>query len=56
MKNKDLKMLEEAYLNGVISEKEYNDKITAIEKEASDKRKEIKEKDILGTKKYLIGY
>ena len=38
-------MLEEAYLNGVISETEYNDKITAIEKEASDKRKEIKEKE-----------
>lgn len=38
-------MLEEAYLNGVISEKEYNDKVTAIEKEASDKRKEIKEKE-----------
>lgn len=38
-------MLDEAYLNGVISEKEYNDKITAIEKEASDKRKEIKEKE-----------
>ena len=38
-------MLEEAYLNGVISEKEYNEKVLAIEEDVAEQKKRLKEKE-----------
>lgn len=38
-------MLEEAYLNGVISETEYNEKVLAIEEEVAGQKKRLKEEE-----------
>lgn len=38
-------MLEEAYLSGIISETEYNEKVLAIEEEVADQKKRLKEKE-----------
>lgn len=38
-------MLEEAYLNGIISETEYNEKVLAIEEDVAEQKKRIKEKE-----------
>ena len=38
-------MLEEAYLSGIISETEYNEKVLAIEEEVAEQKKRLKEKE-----------